>query len=436
MTIIEGRRCALPGCYLVIEPERDGRPQRKYCTAAHRAVARQMRREGTQRSASAPPLPSDEPASPQVRSAQLGPFTSRRHRQLAAAAMRRCRAAAVLGSAGLLVTGGGLMAASAPAGMPSSVSATSWNAMDPDSEQKWAQQAQIALVSLESQLKQVEQTRHNWEALPAERKITPLPVPIRQLDSHRALLLRQSAALRGNLTTYQQLRKVGTELANAEASLAAMDGTLAQNRSVPPTPEVRVLDQQRRRMLGERDSHRAELAALRNELHASMATPLPAEWGSTRAVTSEVTTLIDHPGLDGGSRHPERTGADPNPPEVTAPKELDQHEVDSVSNGAPPDPGTARPELPASPEALAEGTQFGTDHPGADSARAKQASETTGAVAGDNPGESLPDSEHQDGDYSDLRDSIRREYGVESSDDSDSRASYSDHGYRKSGDDN
>ena len=42
-----GRRCALPGCDRTI-PTTDGRPERRYCTAAHRAAARQARRAALQ----------------------------------------------------------------------------------------------------------------------------------------------------------------------------------------------------------------------------------------------------------------------------------------------------------------------------------------------------------------------------------------------------
>ena len=38
-----GRRCALPGCDVKIEIA-GGRPERRYCTAAHRAAARRTRR--------------------------------------------------------------------------------------------------------------------------------------------------------------------------------------------------------------------------------------------------------------------------------------------------------------------------------------------------------------------------------------------------------
>src|SRR3954453_13287313 len=40
----DGRWCALPGCDTRIFTD-DGRPERRYCTAAHRAQARRARRE-------------------------------------------------------------------------------------------------------------------------------------------------------------------------------------------------------------------------------------------------------------------------------------------------------------------------------------------------------------------------------------------------------
>ena len=39
----DGRRCALPGCDVEIQVAH-GRPERRYCTAAHRAAARKARR--------------------------------------------------------------------------------------------------------------------------------------------------------------------------------------------------------------------------------------------------------------------------------------------------------------------------------------------------------------------------------------------------------
>jgi peptidoglycan/xylan/chitin deacetylase (PgdA/CDA1 family) len=67
------RRCALPGCNEVIE-DIPGRPPRRYCTAAHRAAARQARRAAAQagqdaRLAAALPWllePQDEPEAPRV----------------------------------------------------------------------------------------------------------------------------------------------------------------------------------------------------------------------------------------------------------------------------------------------------------------------------------------------------------------------------------
>jgi hypothetical protein len=47
LVVDNARRCALPGCDEPIE-DIPGRPPRRYCTAAHRAAARQARRAAAQ----------------------------------------------------------------------------------------------------------------------------------------------------------------------------------------------------------------------------------------------------------------------------------------------------------------------------------------------------------------------------------------------------
>src|SRR5882757_531365 len=223
MTITDGRRCALPGCYVVIESEPDGRPQRKYCTAAHRAIARQMRREGTHRSATAPPLPLPTPPLPLPPLAPV-PGVSRRRRELAMAAARRCRAVAVLGSAGLLVTGGGLMAASSPIGAKSAaVTESPWLASTPEAEQQWARHAQVTLASLDTQLNQVTQTQRIWDAMPPDRRPDPTPTPVRALNARRSLLEQQRVTLSSELATWQSLQDTDQRLADTEDHVSSLD---------------------------------------------------------------------------------------------------------------------------------------------------------------------------------------------------------------------
>jgi hypothetical protein len=124
-----GRRCALPGCDERI-PRTDGRPERRYCTAAHRLVARRARRAG--RGAERPDEPL-APALPWVHEPAVEPAADRHsepgwwpapppscsattrsthHRRAPARPFGR-RALVLLGVAGLLVGGYALSDAAA-----------------------------------------------------------------------------------------------------------------------------------------------------------------------------------------------------------------------------------------------------------------------------------------------------------------------------------
>ncbi len=46
-------QCALPGCYEQIQQRTDGRPRKRYCCAAHRLAARQLRQGRTREAPSA-----------------------------------------------------------------------------------------------------------------------------------------------------------------------------------------------------------------------------------------------------------------------------------------------------------------------------------------------------------------------------------------------
>ncbi|MDT7639594.1 MAG: hypothetical protein QOC83_3882, partial [Pseudonocardiales bacterium] len=360
MSITDSRRCALPGCYVVIESEPDGRPQRKYCTAAHRAIARQMRREGIHRSASAPPLPLPTPPLPLPPLAPL-PGVAQRRRQLATAAARRCRAVAVLGSAGLLVTGGGLMAASSPLGAPSAAVAESpWLASTPQAEQQWAQQAQVTLASLDSQLQVVTKTQQSWEALPVTKRPDPVPAPVRALTSRRTLLEQQRAALASELATWKSMQDTNQRLADTEDHVSSLDEAIddvPQHRQLSPaeTSAAQQLTAQRDMRQRQKDSQQDELDNLRQDLHQAMATPLPDDDNATKSITSMVDQLIEHPDSNNTSRDPNPLGGQPTRPEVISPKDRDDKDRQDIGNGAPPNPGRSRPEVPQSPEILAAG---------------------------------------------------------------------------------
>lgn len=358
MTISEGRRCALPGCYVVIEPEPDGRPQRKYCTAAHRAVARQMRREGIHRSASAPPLPVPAPPLPLPPIAPP-PNVSQRRRQLADSTARRARAMAVLGSAGLLVTGGGLMAASSPIGQPgSTISATPWVAATPEAERNWAEQARVSLASLESQLAQVSQAQQDWNALPEEQRSGPTPSAVRALAARRVLLEQQRATLISELATWDSMSVANRRLADTEAHVARLDHALTEvprNRALtrPEADTAAALGEQRTLRVRQRDSQREELDSLRQGLHEAMATPLPDDPTATKVITSRVTDLVRHPSKrQGGNHNTPVTGS--HRPEITAQREQKAPSRQDVGNGAPPVPGKSKSEGARGPNILAE----------------------------------------------------------------------------------
>ncbi|MBO0850480.1 MAG: hypothetical protein J2P20_13515, partial [Pseudonocardia sp.] len=358
MTISEGRRCALPGCYVVIEPEPDGRPQRKYCTAAHRAVARQMRREGIHRSASAPPLPLPTPPLPLPAIAPPSSVGQRR-RQLAEATARRARAVAVLGSAGLLVTGGGLMAASSPMGLPgSTISASPWLAATPEAEQNWAEQARVSLASLESQLAEVSQAEQNWNALPEAQRDDPEPPAVWALTARRRLLEQQRATLISELATWDSMSVANRRLADTEAHVARLDRALKEvprNRALTRTEAdtAAQLGEQRALRVRQRDSQREELDNLRQGLHEAMASPLPDDPTATKAVTSRVTDLVRHPGKrQGGNHNAPATGS--RRPDITAQREQKPPGRRDIGNGAPPVPGKSTSEPQHGSNILAE----------------------------------------------------------------------------------
>ncbi len=352
-----GRRCALPGCYVVIETETDGRPQRKYCTAAHRAIARQARREGANRSAAAPPLMLPElPLPPLAPTPEAGP--ARRRRQRTEAAGRRARATAVLGSAGLLVTGGTLMVSSSPPGV-ASVSAAPWLAADPESEQQWVEEARVSLASLDRQLEEVGQAEQTWQAMPEESRGPQPPATVRALAERKSLLQQQRTSIASELASYESMSEVKDSLTATERHVASLDRALAdvpRNRSlsVAEVEATRRLSEQRAMRERQRSAQREELDGLRDSLHEAMSTPLPRDDSATRSITSAVRDLVGAPRRPGRDTAPGRRSGDPDRrPDITAQRGRVDPGRQDVGNGAPQVPGRGLPETPKGPDILA-----------------------------------------------------------------------------------
>lgn len=306
-----GRRCALPGCYVVIAPPADGGPQRKYCTPAHRAVARQLRREATNRSASAPPLILQELPEPPLASAvEAGPV--RRRRPFADVAGRRARAMAVLGSAGLLVTGGTLAFSGSPTS--DSTTAAPWLAPDPEAEQSWASEVNVTLASLDRQIAEVDQVEREWNELPPQARGDQAPPDVAALARRKALLQQQRARLAQELGTYEALRATQQELSETERHVAGLDEALAEaqreRHRAPTEDDAATAGQLReRRSAGDalRQEQRRKLDDLTARVREAMATPLPSGDHATRTITSKVRDLIERP----STRHddPARDGS-------------------------------------------------------------------------------------------------------------------------------
>ena len=242
------KECALPGCDVRIRIA-EGRPERRYCTAAHRAAARHARRAAMRDHAAAPaalpwlddaapagpgappagalradvPLPDGGRPAPPVSDArrrgdELGGYRAdgepvvagpvlrpvARHGTPAepgavsrAAASRsrgtrrdgprpRRRTLALLGMAGILAGGYGI------AHRPESPEPPAQTASD-TSPDAWAQRASLALASVNRQLDILAQAEDEWKALPSGGRGDRPPAVV-ALEERRAELQRRRAA--------------------------------------------------------------------------------------------------------------------------------------------------------------------------------------------------------------------------------------------------
>ena len=363
----ETRRCALTGCEVPIESV-PGRPERRYCSAAHRAAARRARRAATAPVPAAASLgdslpwlhavqcdgspprhdaPGGSPSGGPVSGGRLpvaapvaagptapgGPGGRARSGSSSPLAGRR-RALALVGAAGILAGGYAVVVVHDPA--PSSPLPARSALPDADA---WAARARVTLASLSEQLDVIAEAEQAWARTPESRRAGRPPAQIREMRAHRAELERQQVLLKVQLQDYGSLPEVRSEVVAAERMLRDAERALAD---APPlsqrTPEqdatIAELTERRDRAQARLEDKRAELVSLEQDVAGAAARPLPEPAERTERVTERVFDVVD------GENRPERP-LDPIPPrpEVVAGREgQDGKPRADVDNSAPPDP--------------------------------------------------------------------------------------------------
>ncbi|NMH97147.1 hypothetical protein HF526_07440 [Pseudonocardia sp. K10HN5] len=341
-----------------------GRPERRYCTAAHRSAARQARRasaqsEGDARLAEALPW-LREPEESMVRSAAgvhrpapaaSPPGPPPRARRRAVPRLRgprpgdqprRRRALAVLGAAGLLVGGYSITASESPAPAETPVRA----APEEATEEQWAARAQVALSSVNRQLDTIAQTEETWSRVPDSRRVGGPPAPVRALRERKALLERQRATLQSQLAAYRSLEQTADELKLAEQHLAAIEKALADlppegRRSPEQAAAIAALNEQRDIRIRQRDAKREELRSLADGVQSARRTALPEDSRRTTEVSDAVLALSKDPGSGGAPTGPATTR---RPEAIGGRDEEDTRPRAEVGTSGPPDPRGPRDE--------------------------------------------------------------------------------------------
>ncbi|MGI9002786.1 MAG: hypothetical protein ACR2GH_14165 [Pseudonocardia sp.] len=365
------RRCALPGCNVLIE-DIPGRPARRYCTAAHRAAARQARRASAHEAYLAENLPwlreptdeapvnpapsrgtesSGPPRAPGVRAADpptsevWAPAPRTRSSRLNDPIPRRRRAVAVLGAAGILA-GGYVVTASEPP--PPSVAAPVQAEPRVESEDEWAARAQVTLTSLNRQLDMIAQTEEAWNQLPENRRTGAPPAAVQAMQERKQLLERRKATLQSQIDTYRSLSRTKAGLEQTEQHLQAVEEALEEAPAEPePSPEqasvIAALDEQRDLRLRQREAKREELRSLEDNVASATRTPLPDDGEETTEVSNEVMEVIRTDGS--GKPDPDPAPAPDRPEGVVGREEQQQaQERQDHATSAPPDPRGPRDE--------------------------------------------------------------------------------------------
>lgn len=288
------RTCALQGCDAPLEPTGDvsgDRPQRRYCSAAHRLAARQARRAAAQAAGDqqlAETLPwlrepeaveVDEPVAPVQRTAtrlvaarpaassgpdRPGPLRAPR------SPLRHRRTLALIGATAVLLGGYALATSPSVTGTPAPQDRTA---------DQWAGQARIALAALDDKLGTLNASERTWQASAHETERTP--VAVAKLQQQRDTLLQQRAALQSQLQVYSSRQDAVDALAAAEQQLAEMDRIVA---ALPPatrrTPDQMAaaasLEEQRDLRARNRDACAERLAAIDDGIDRARTAPCPA----------------------------------------------------------------------------------------------------------------------------------------------------------------
>lgn len=349
------RTCALQGCDAPLEPTGDvsgDRPQRRYCSAAHRLAARQVRRAaaqaaGDQRLADTLPWlrePEAVEADERVATARRGtatrcPVVARpaasagpdRPGPLRAprSPLRHRRTLALIGATAVLLGGYALTTSPAVTGVPAPQDRTA---------DQWAGQARIALAALDDKLGTLNASERTWQASAHEPDRTPAAVA--KLQQQRDTLLQQRAALQSQLQVYTSRQDAVDALAAAEQQLAEMDRIVAD---LPPatrrTPDQMAaaasLEEQRDLRARNRDACAERLAAIDDGIDRARTAPLPGDGDETEKVSDDVLALAR--GEDPAT--PEPSGVRRNPEVLAGGRETGgDRERDDVGTSGPPDP--------------------------------------------------------------------------------------------------
>jgi hypothetical protein len=362
-----GRRCALAGCDRTITTTA-GRPERRYCTAAHRAEARRARRaavqverpDGPDALADALPWlraaigtgvtrrgdsgrPGAEPVQPalpvEATPASEVSSGSRDRRPVP----RRRHALALLGVAGILA-GGYSVTDTAPEPQPVQTAPEGTAAPDGAAADTWAQRATVALASVNRQLDTLARTEDEWRRLPESGRAA-VPAPVAALEERRSVLQRRRATLQAQLDDYRSLRRTQQELADSEQHLRAVETALAdapprRHRSAEQEAAITALEEQRDLRIRRRDVQRTELASLQDGVSTATRTPLPDDGAATATITDDVMEMVHNGGTEPGRPDPK-----PPRPEVVAGRESGEGKPrQEVGTSGPPDPRGPRDE--------------------------------------------------------------------------------------------